>query len=158
MEVTGSSVPVRESRSAPSVSRRLKSLTGLLVVCSVVGLSYAVFQTWKLDQTPKVVGSTATDDVPLEVALARPAEPSSLAPVRLAADGQPAQVSTDNIAQVAFETAEATEPEPRVRQEPPVRAAWLTGTIEAIDEKIQPAGRPMPTFDNPLRQPPVIDP
>lgn len=128
---------------------------GLLVVCGVAGLSFAVFQTWKTDQIPQVVVSSEIDDTAFEAA---PEEAPKLPPVRLATAGTPAQRSTDIITRAAFETAETAEADQRLRKEPPLRGAWLTGTIEAIDEKLQPAGRPMPTFDKPLRQPPVIDP
>lgn len=128
---------------------------GLFVVFGVSGLSFAVFQAWKSDQIPKIAVSSEIDDTAIEAALA---EAPKLPPVRLAAAGRSAQQSTDIITRASFETAETAEVDQRPPKDPPLRGAWLTGTIEAIDEKVQPAGRPMPTFEKPLRQPPVIDP
>lgn len=158
MEVTGSSVPSRESRSAPSLSRLSRPLLGLLIVCSGVALTYAIYRAWKSDQPPVASRSTDVDEGAVEAVLADSAKVPQPAPVTLAAARASQRPSEPGVAQAAFEAADTTDSDHRVRKEPPRRAAWLTGTIEAVDEKAPPVGKPIPTFDKPLRNPPAIDP
>lgn len=150
MEVTGSSVPVRESRSAPSISRLPGLLMRLFAVCGVVGFTLSVYQAWHADQR-STVATSAFDEVFV-------AEPERVSSTPTPVTQRPDLLSDAKIARAAFETTETSDIDRPVRKTPPRRAAWLTGDIEGIDEPLAPVGKPIPTFDRPLPQPPAIDP